>query len=426
MEHISIVILGAGPCGLGAAYRLHQLGVSSFQVFEREDHVGGLSSSFTDKNGFTWDIGGHVFHTRETEMQELFMNLVGSSYQSFNRHAEVRIGTHIVPYPFQYSIAQLPHAMQKICMDGLAKRSSHATPNSFEEWIIQTFGSGMAKYFFFPYNKKLWRYPLSNMDWHWIDEKVATTSELHQGTSWGKNARFFIPKKGGIGTIWTTMAASLAGHITYGMRVGVVDAKKKIITFTNGHRVSYDQLLSTIPLPSFARLIHGVLLPSTQPLRSNGVFVVGVGMQGTVPAPYAHLHWMYTPSSRVPFFRMSVYSNYGHAPQGYWSLLFEVSYDGKKKLSSTSCIADVIAKAKQYGYLPVSAKIVDRFFYAAPIAYPTPTLGRDAVVLSVTDALALFGISSLGRFGRWNYEQGNMDQVCLSGMQWAEQTVQKR
>src|SRR5207302_1513351 len=54
------VIIGAGPTGLGAAYRLKELGYKNFHVYERSSHLGGLASSFTDSAGFTWDIGGHV------------------------------------------------------------------------------------------------------------------------------------------------------------------------------------------------------------------------------------------------------------------------------------------------------------------------------------------------------------------------------
>ena len=50
-----IVIVGAGPAGLGAAYRLAELGHEDWEVFEREDHVGGLASSYTDEHGFIWD-----------------------------------------------------------------------------------------------------------------------------------------------------------------------------------------------------------------------------------------------------------------------------------------------------------------------------------------------------------------------------------
>src|SRR5437870_5769735 len=54
------IILGAGPTGLGAAYRLQERGVDDFTVVEARAEPGGLASSYVDARGFTWDVGGHV------------------------------------------------------------------------------------------------------------------------------------------------------------------------------------------------------------------------------------------------------------------------------------------------------------------------------------------------------------------------------
>jgi UDP-galactopyranose mutase len=55
-----VVILGAGPTGLGAAVRLGELGVDAVTVLEAEAQPGGLAASHRDQHGFTWDVGGHV------------------------------------------------------------------------------------------------------------------------------------------------------------------------------------------------------------------------------------------------------------------------------------------------------------------------------------------------------------------------------
>ena len=57
---MNIAIIGAGPAGLGAAYRLNELGYKDWQIFERDSYVGGLAASFKDQKNFIWDIGGHV------------------------------------------------------------------------------------------------------------------------------------------------------------------------------------------------------------------------------------------------------------------------------------------------------------------------------------------------------------------------------
>lgn len=52
-----IVVVGSGPCGLGAAYRLQELGHEDFLVLEAGQEAGGLSITATDENGFLFDMG---------------------------------------------------------------------------------------------------------------------------------------------------------------------------------------------------------------------------------------------------------------------------------------------------------------------------------------------------------------------------------
>ncbi|MDP9005894.1 MAG: NAD(P)-binding protein, partial [Actinomycetota bacterium] len=66
-----IVIIGAGPTGLGAGYRLQELGYDDWVILEANDYVGGLATSFTDDAGFTYDIGGHVMFSHYPYYDEL-------------------------------------------------------------------------------------------------------------------------------------------------------------------------------------------------------------------------------------------------------------------------------------------------------------------------------------------------------------------
>jgi protoporphyrinogen oxidase len=63
---MKIVILGAGPTGLGAGYRLNELGHDDWHIYEAADHVGGLAASVTSPNGFVYDTGGHVMFSIPT------------------------------------------------------------------------------------------------------------------------------------------------------------------------------------------------------------------------------------------------------------------------------------------------------------------------------------------------------------------------
>src|SRR5205085_11303096 len=115
----SIVIIGGGPTGLGAAYRLKELGYKSFHIYERSDHLGGLASSFTDSAGFTWDIGGHVMFSHYKYYDKCFEDLMGSNYQENMRECWVRMFDTWVPYPFQNNIRYLPKQVTYECLTGL-------------------------------------------------------------------------------------------------------------------------------------------------------------------------------------------------------------------------------------------------------------------------------------------------------------------
>src|SRR5205085_9891310 len=99
-----IVILGAGPTGLGAGYRLKELGHPNFAIFESHPYVGGLAHSFTDPQGFTWDIGGHVMFSHYEYYDRIFDRLMGEDFTLNNRESWVRILDRWVPYPFQNNI----------------------------------------------------------------------------------------------------------------------------------------------------------------------------------------------------------------------------------------------------------------------------------------------------------------------------------
>src|SRR5262245_8551344 len=60
-----VVVLGSGPAGLSAAWRLSEAGYR-VTVLERDDAVGGMAR--TIKAGkYLVDFGPHTFHIRETD-----------------------------------------------------------------------------------------------------------------------------------------------------------------------------------------------------------------------------------------------------------------------------------------------------------------------------------------------------------------------
>jgi protoporphyrinogen oxidase len=211
-----IVILGGGPCGLGAAWRLAELGHENWCLYEKNDYWGGLAASFQDAEGFWWDIGGHVLFSHYRYFDQAMDTLLGKQdgWVFHRREAWIWMQDRFVPYPLQNHIHHLPKEIYWECLQGIIdiqKNSRGKAPAHFGEWVIATFGQGLAKWFLNPYNFKVWAHPLEQMDWSWVGERVAPVDLKavlenavfqKEAVSWGPNATFRFPLQGGTGNIW--------------------------------------------------------------------------------------------------------------------------------------------------------------------------------------------------------------------------------
>src|SRR5437868_6726400 len=116
MENHKIAIIGAGPCGLGAGYRLQELGETDFVIFDQNSYAGGLATSFQDEKGFWWDIGGHVQFSHYTYFDKIMDDLLGDNWLEHQRQSAVWIMDRFVPYPFQLNIHRLPPKERDECL----------------------------------------------------------------------------------------------------------------------------------------------------------------------------------------------------------------------------------------------------------------------------------------------------------------------
>src|SRR4051794_22855461 len=116
-----MVIIGAGPTGLGAAHRLQEVGHDDFVVLEANDYVGGLATSFTDDAGFTYDIGGHVMFSHYDYYDRVVDGIMGDEYTELQREAWGWMETRFPPYPFKNNIKDLNPPTIMDCIMGLTE-----------------------------------------------------------------------------------------------------------------------------------------------------------------------------------------------------------------------------------------------------------------------------------------------------------------
>ena len=213
-----IVIIGGGPTGLGAGYRLHELGYDNWVLYEKGTDVGGHATSHVDKHGFVWDEGGHVIFSHYKYFDNLIDKALGKEV-----HERIRESWIVKGEPgFRILFRAICDICRKRCRSvawwALQKprpTAADARRRNFRDWILATFGEGIADAFMFPYNSKVWTTPLDQMSKAWIADRVAVMdfkrlleNVLYErdDVSWGPNSKFKFPLYGGTGEIYRQIA----------------------------------------------------------------------------------------------------------------------------------------------------------------------------------------------------------------------------
>lgn len=430
------VIIGAGPCGLGAAWAFERAGCSDWVVLERETYAGGLAASFRDGSGFTWDIGGHVLFSHYAEFSSAVADVMGGDMIDHERAAFVRFRGRWVPYPFQYHLHHLDVDDCVRCLSDLARVPAQPDRSSFGAWVRSVFGAGLSELFMEPYNRKVWSWPLENMSAGWMAERVATLDfkrALRNAVArtderpWGPNSRFAFPKSGGTGEIFRRMAGRLGDRIRFGETVASLDTRGRAVRTSSGARFAYEGVVSTAPVHeavAMAPAAPDAVREAAAGLGRNSLLIVGLGYRR------ATVHgrcWMYFPDAAMPAYRVTNFGHYAAAnvPGGsddlHASWLCETSFPegGAGRADVEPVLRGLEAGLAEAGLTAAGDKPCSVWSTVVANGYPVPTLDRDRRLAVVQGWLESCGVLSRGRFGAWRYEVGNMDHSFMMGWEAA-------
>jgi protoporphyrinogen oxidase len=425
LQSIDTVIIGAGLAGLGCARYLD----GSAVILERESAVGGTARSFV-RHGFSFDITGHWLHLRDPGIQELVRELFGDELVKVQRRAAIYSHGVLTPYPFQANTHGLPVEVVAECVLGYfaareqLARGDAPAPRTFEDFIRQRMGNGIARHFMLPYNEKLWTVPPAEMDCTWCERFVPTPTPEEvvlgalqpggAGHALGYNATFSYPRTGGIGELATRLRRTLRAEVRLGSAVAAVDWQQRSVRLENGSQLGYRRLVSTMPL---ADLIARLVAPPDEVrtaaarLRATSVTYWDVGVAGANRNDDPH--WIYYPEAEVPFYRAGSPSAAlpQLAPAGHRSLYVEVSH--RRGTAVPVSDNDVLVALRRVGLLRSNEEPVVFERTTIDCAYVIMDQAYGAARTSLLAWLEAQGIFSVGRYGAWTYD--SMEGALIQG-----------
>lgn len=414
-----ITIVGAGLSGLSAAYHLE----TDYTLLERETRVGGLCKSI-NLDGYVFDLAPHILFTRNPYTSNLFQDLLKENIHKQNRRAYIYMKDTYVKYPFEANLYPLPEKIKQDCIKGVMERPEYK-PQNFMEWIHTTMGKGIAEHYMVPYNQKIWKYPLEQMNTEWIAGRVPSPSveEMRRGATapqpqeYGPNAEFWYPKHGGIGVLPESLAAGLDVNLGAEATWFKTDSHSvETLYDVDGEERSIvsDKVLSSLPLPEQINMMDDVpdeVQTAADNLIYNSLVCVMVGVRRP---EITDKHWLYFPERDLIFNRISFPMNFSPytTPEGCSSILVEVTYRDK--------VMDLEATKRQVLLDLVKTKLIKEddeitvceaqdFKYA----YVIYDLNHRKNVKVIHEYLVAHNILPIGRYGEWEYY--NMDKAILSG-----------
>ena len=429
------LILGAGLAGLSAAASLPG---EETLVLEREPEVGGLCRS-REVDGFTFDCTGHLLHLKDPGIREMVHSMLPQSFESVERKSLIYSKGVFTGYPFQANTYGLPREVIRECVVGFVEAllkhgdAEDRPARNFQEWVLSTFGDGIARHFLFPYNQKLYRVDLKEMECGWVSWSIPRPSldEVVRGSlgmevkGLGYNPQFLYPRRGGIDAIPRALQ-SRCGEIRLEAPVRSLDLLSRKVYLESGEEIAYERLISTLPLDGLLSMLEPLPEPSLGKARDKlrAVRVVninlGVNRAGVLPG-----HWVYFPEAQFPFYRVGSPTNYssGVAPRGCSSLYVEVARRRDEPFEEEALVEEVLESLERVGILKRGDRIVAREVLVLDPAYVVYDHFRQQALPSILRILERYAVISTGRFGAWEY--GSMESALKQGREAAHRLLEE-
>ena len=174
-----VVIIGAGPAGLTAAYQLSKRGLAA-TVLEADDVVGGISRTAL-REGWRFDIGGHRFFTKVKPVEDLWFEILGpDDFLRRPRKSRIYYAGKFIDYPLvpMNALRSLGFIEAVRCVGSYVWARVHPPKDqtNLEGFYAARFGWRLYGIFFKTYTEKVWGVPVAEIEADWGAQRVKDLS----------------------------------------------------------------------------------------------------------------------------------------------------------------------------------------------------------------------------------------------------------
>lgn len=392
------IIIGAGISGL--SYAMFHGG--EYLLLEKDETAGGYCRT-TQRNGFVWDYSGHFFHFQDSHIKDIVMDGLSSDATiEVDKRTHIKYKKRLIDFPFQKNIHQLEKDEFIDCLVDLFE-SGGTDYHTFKEMLYAKFGKSIAEKFLIPYNTKLYATDLDNLDSDAMGrffpyaEKEEIIRNFRQSVNTSYNRSFVYPKSGAVVYINQILNHIASERIRTSCCVIAIDIKAKEVLLSDGERLHYDRLISTMPFVKLLDLTGIDYDKSIYNWNQVLVFNIGFDRKGHNTSD----HWIYFPDKEYCFYRVGFYDNI--LDSNRMSLYVELGFDKNAEIRPDEWLPTVLKDLRRADITDDNQTMID---YESIIMDPAYVHISEASRQDVEDKkrqLSGMDIYSIGRYGSWTY-----------------------